>query len=125
MAKEEKKYYFGVGRRKTAIARVRIIPGDRSIVVNQKKGLANNYKKPFEVTGELDKFGLSVLVSGGGKYSQIDAINHGIARALEKYNSEYRSPLKKAGLLKRDSREKERKKPGRKKARKSPQWSKR
>lgn len=125
MTNDNKNYFFGVGRRKTSIARVRIIPGKREAIINGKKEDIKKYQKPFEIVGELDKFGLSVKVNGGGKISQIDAVIHGISRALEKYNDEYRTALKKAGLLKRDPREKERKKPGRRKARKSPQWSKR
>jgi len=125
MSETEKKYQFGIGRRKTSIARVRIYEGEKGFKVNDKEFKSEELLKPFEVVGKLESFGLSAKVLGGGKQSQLVAIRHGISRALVNYNEEFRSPLKKAGLLKRDPREKERKKPGHKKARKSPQWSKR
>ncbi len=125
MAEKTKRYQYGVGRRKTSIARVRITEGDKGFIVNEKEFTSDELNKPFEVVGKLSSFGISVKVSGGGKQGQLEAIRHGISRALVEYEQEFRAPLKKAGLLKRDPREKERKKPGHKKARKSPQWSKR
>jgi len=125
MAEKTKRYQFGVGRRKTSIARVRIMEGDKGFVVNKKEFTSDELNKPFEAVGKLSSFGITVKVSGGGKQGQLEAIRHGISRALVEYDQEFRAPLKKAGLLKRDPREKERKKPGHKKARKSPQWSKR
>jgi len=125
MAEKTKRYQFGVGRRKTSIARVRIMEGDKGFVVNKKEFISDELNKPFEAVGKLSSFGITVKVSGGGKQGQLEAIRHGISRALVEYDQEFRAPLKKAGLLKRDPREKERKKPGHKKARKSPQWSKR
>lgn len=128
MAKIEKKdiYYFGTGRRKSAIARVRIFEKSKDILINNKKSeLTKEMILPFEITGKKGFFGVSVLVSGGGTRSQEEAIRHGITRALVKYNEEFRTSLKKAGFLSRDPREKERKKPGLKGARRAPQWSKR
>ncbi len=125
MAEKTKKYYAGIGRRKTSVARVRIFEGGDKILVNNKDNPDQLLKKPFEVVGKLSSFGVTVVVSGGGKNGQAEAIRHGISRALVSYDAEFRSPLKKAGFLKRDPREKERKKPGRRKARKSQQWSKR
>lgn len=120
------KYWHGTGRRKTAVASVRILEKSDELVINGKKaGLANKVLAPFELVGKKDSFGLSVKVSGGGKTSQSEAIRHGIARALEKFDPEFRSSLKKAGFLTRDPREKERKKPGLKGARRAPQWAKR
>lgn len=121
-----KKYWFGVGRRKTAIALVRIYEGDKGALVNgEKNDLPAGVLLPFELVGKKDAFSVSAKVSGGGKTGQLEAVRHGIARALERYNAEFRSSLKKAGLLTRDPREKERKKPGLKGARRAPQFSKR
>lgn len=119
------KYNFGTGRRKTAIARVRIHSDAKISTLNAKEFKFEREIAPFEVVGKKNSFGLSVVVSGGGKNGQIEAIQHGIARALVQYDPELRLSLKKAGYLRRDPREVERKKPGLKKARKSPQWSKR
>ncbi|MFA5926812.1 MAG: 30S ribosomal protein S9 [Patescibacteria group bacterium] len=121
-----KKYWFGVGRRKTAVALVRIYEGEKSVLINgQKNDLPNGVLLPLELVGKKDAFSISANVSGGGKEGQLEAIRHGIARALERYNTEFRTTLKKAGLLTRDPREKERKKPGLKGARRAPQFSKR
>lgn len=125
--------YIGTGRRKTSVARVRLVPGNGKIVVNGKdfedyfafdtlKVLA---KEPLLLTENLDKFDVKVNVKGGGFTGQAGAIRHGIARALIQSDSELRSVLKRAGFLTRDPRKKERKKYGLKKARKSPQFSKR
>ena len=121
-----KKYWCGVGRRKTAIASIRIYEGKYSALINQKEAsLPDETLAPFELVGRKDSFSITARVVGGGKEGQLEAIRHGIARALEKYNPEFRSSLKKAGFLTRDPREKERKKPGLKGARRAPQWAKR
>ncbi|HFC10664.1 MAG TPA: 30S ribosomal protein S9 [Candidatus Kaiserbacteria bacterium] len=128
------RYIPAIGRRKTARASVRITPADKTtIIVNGKP--ANEYFKtderthvtnePFLVTENAGAYAIEVRVSGGGISAQADAVRHGISRALVKASAELRAPLKKAGFLTRDSRVVERKKPGLKKARKAPQWSKR
>jgi small subunit ribosomal protein S9 len=130
----KEKYIEAVGRRKTAIARVRLIPSSKmSFVVNDKE--LNDYfpteelqsivKDPFAVSKVADKFKVSVKLSGGGVHSQAEALRHGISRALVKNDEELRKKVKKAGFLERDQRAKERRKFGLKKARKAPQWSKR
>ena len=123
-----------VGRRKTAIASVRMMPAkDQSLIVNGKSP-AEYFKTGDRVRAALEAFktaeaaetyAVKAYVSGGGLSAQADAVRHAIARALIKAETELRAPLKKAGLLTRDPRAKERKKPGLKKARKAPQWSKR
>ncbi len=119
-------YWSGTGRRKTAVASVRISEKDKVIVINgQKSELTSKVVAPLELVGKKGVFGISIRVTGGGKASQEEAIRHGLSRALEAYNDEFRSSLKKAGFLTRDPREKERKKPGLKGARRAPQWSKR
>jgi len=126
MNKKELKYYFGTGRRKTAIARVRIFEKSKDNLLNGKEfTFSDDILSPFIVVGKKSNFGVSAITQGGGKKSQIESIRHGIARALVQFNPEFRSSLKKAGLLRRDPREVERKKPGLKKARRAPQWSKR
>ncbi|WP_408955534.1 30S ribosomal protein S9 [Natroniella sp. ANB-PHB2] len=125
--------YLGTGRRKTSTARVRLIPGDGKIIVNNKPlsdyfgrdVLEQIVKQPLEATGTLGEFDIIVKAEGGGTSGQAGAIRHGIARALLETEGEYRDALKKHGFLTRDPRMKERKKYGRKKARKSPQFSKR
>ena len=126
-------YYYGTGRRKTATARVRLYPGPGEFVVNGKPvdgyfcrnvDLAAVWE-PLRLTGSEDAFMVSVLVSGGGITGQAGAIRHGIARALLASNPDLRSVLRKAGALTRDPRAKERKKPGLKRARKAPQYTKR
>ncbi|MBE7074835.1 MAG: 30S ribosomal protein S9 [Clostridiales bacterium] len=137
MAKAVKKVVpssLGTGRRKTSVARVRLIPnGNGNIVVNKQSmdeyfGL-DTYKlvatQAFELVGANTKFDVAVNVYGGGLSGQAGAINHGIARALCEADESYRAELKKAGFLTRDSRMKERKKYGLKKARKASQFSKR
>jgi small subunit ribosomal protein S9 len=131
--KSSKKYIEKVGRRKTSTARVRILEATKSsLVVNEKEGekfydkeLLSIVNAPFVNSEVPRKFAVSVKVVGGGIHSQAEAVRHGLSRALSEYNDELRSPLKKAGFLKRDPRMKERRKFGLKKARKSPQWSKR
>jgi small subunit ribosomal protein S9 len=126
-------YYYGTGRRKTSVARVRLYPGDGAFVVNGKP--ASEYfsresdrvhaLEPLKVTGNEGKFTISVVVEGGGISGQAGAIRHGIARALLAANPELRPVLRQAGFLTRDARVKERKKPGLKRARKAPQYTKR
>ena len=134
MAATTKKYIETVGRRKTATARVRVIPGGKgTLTINEKD--AATYFPTKELTRiifgaftvvEDNKFDVTVLVSGGGSHSQAEAIRHGISRALIEHDEEAnKAKLKTAGFLKRDARAKERRKFGLKKARKSPQWSKR
>lgn len=126
-------FFQGTGRRKTAIARVRLVPGDGNVIVNGK-ALGDYFGKdsaadvallPFQVTNSARRFNAMVKVEGGGHSGQIGAIAHGIARALLQVDAEHRAALRKAGLLTRDPRAKERKKPGLKRARKAPQFTKR
>jgi small subunit ribosomal protein S9 len=125
--------FLGTGRRKKAIARVRILPGNGKIVINKKhideyfpqEILKKILKQPLVLAGAEGKYDVSVNVVGGGFTGQAGAICHGIARALIKAEANLRTDLKKAGFLTRDSRMKERKKYGLKKARKAPQFSKR
>ena len=133
MPKTDKKYYYGTGRRKNAIARVRLIEGNGKILVNGKdldeyfglETLKVIVKQPLSVTNSISKYDVISTVNGGGYTGQAGAIRHGIARALNKANQEYRPALKSNGFLTRDPRMKERKKYGLKKARKAPQFSKR
>ncbi len=126
-------YIYGTGRRKTAIARVRLLPGDGGIVVNGKDVEAYfgkspavaNLRTPFRVTETEGRYSASILVSGGGLAGQAGAIRHGIARALVSAHPDARAALREAGLLTRDPRAKERKKYGLKRARKAPQYTKR
>ena len=122
----DNKYYYGTGRRKTAVARVRLYAGQSGIKINDvEKELPKFVTEPLEIAGKQSDFGISVHVDGGGWSGQLQAIRLGLARALVAYNAEFRTTLKKSGLLRRDAREVERKKPGLKKARRAPQWSKR
>lgn len=122
----EKKYFYGTGRRKTAVARVRLYSGNSAHRINDvEKELPKFVTEPLDLVGSSDKFSVSAHTSGGGWSAQLGAIRLGISRALVVSNPELRTTLKKAGLLCRDPREVERKKPGLKKARKAPQWSKR
>jgi len=126
-------YYYGTGRRKTAVARVRLLPGDGVLVINGRppseffgrRDLENVVTQPLRAVDMMGRFTASIKVEGGGISGQAGAISHGIARALIAADAELRGPLKKAGLLTRDSREKERKKYGLKRARKAPQYTKR
>ncbi len=123
----------GTGRRKSAIARVRLIVGNGKITINKRdideyfglETLKQIVRQPLVLTNTLDKFDVAVTVNGGGNSGQAGAIRHGIARALVKYSEEYKAVLKTAGLLTRDPRMKERKKYGLHKARKAVQFSKR
>jgi len=130
----ENQYYEGIGRRKAATARVRLyVGGDGSIVVNDKPFRTyfcrdmDVYQllEPLKVTGMENRFNISVKVGGGGVSGQADAVRLGIARALLEVDPELRPPLRKGGFLTRDARVKERKKPGLKRARKAPQYTKR
>jgi small subunit ribosomal protein S9 len=125
--------YYGTGRRKTSVARVRLVPGEGNITVNGRpldkyfglKTLELIVKQPLNVTDTVGKYDVLAKVEGGGPTGQAGAVRHGIARALLRVDAEYRPGLKKAGLLTRDPREKERRKYGLKKARKASQFSKR
>ncbi|MGO4987806.1 MAG: 30S ribosomal protein S9 [Gallicola sp.] len=125
--------YLGTGRRKTSVARVRLVPGSGKITINDKdineyfnfETLRTIAREPLTLTENTDKFDVLVNVKGGGYTGQAGAIRHGISRALLDVDGELRSTLKRAGFLTRDPRKKERKKYGLKKARKSPQFSKR
>ncbi|MFA7253532.1 MAG: 30S ribosomal protein S9 [Patescibacteria group bacterium] len=122
----KKEYWLGVGRRKTAVAVVKIFLGLKTSEINGSKvELDDATVTPFELVGKKGSFGVIAKVLGGGKESQSDAIRLGISRALEKFDPEFRTSLKKAGFLTRDPREKERKKPGLRGARRAPQWAKR
>ena len=133
MAKSEKIVYAGTGRRKSSIARVRLVEGSGKITINGKdideffglETLKVIVRQPLTVTNTTDKYDVICSVQGGGFTGQAGAIRHGIARALNEANSEYRPSLKTNGFLTRDPRMKERKKYGLKKARKAPQFSKR
>jgi small subunit ribosomal protein S9 len=141
--KEDARYFEGLGRRKTAVARVRLFEG--AAVRGKTKGKtadiivnAQDYRSYFPAgeirslaeeslrkTKCLNRFKIEARIKGGGIHSQAEALRHGIARALIKFNPDFRKRLKRVGLLKRDPRMKERKKFGLKKARRAPQWSKR
>ena len=130
---EDQAYFYGTGRRKTATARVKIMPGRGAIVINgipyeellTRIEHRNMVTKPLIVTENLGKFNVVVTTVGGGTAGQAGAICMGIARALLKANAENRLKLKRNGLLTRDPRAKERKKAGLRKARKAPQYTKR
>ena len=134
MVKKKKKYLESVGRRKTAIARVRLFTKEKGkFLINEKHlkdyfptlELQETAQAPFKTIKSLSKFGVSVLVKGGGPHAQAEAVRHGIARALILFKPDYRETLKKEGFLTRDPRAKERKKFGLKRARKAAQWQKR
>ncbi len=135
MAKKlDKNFFYGTGRRKSSIARVRLLNGSGKITINGKdideyfgvETLKVIVKQPLVATNTIDKYDVIAKVTGGGISGQAGAVRHGISRALLEANStEYRPILKSAGFLTRDSRMKERKKYGLKKARKAPQFSKR
>ncbi len=131
---KKKVQYWGTGRRKKAVARVRVLAGGSGTITVNKRTLDEYFpldtlklivNQPFEETGTVGKFDVIVNVRGGGYTGQAGAIRHGISRALCTVDETYRPALKKAGFLTRDSRMKERKKYGLKKARKAPQFSKR
>ena len=132
MAQNNEAVYIGTGRRKNAVARVRLVPGTGKVTINKRDGkdyfgrqaLVDMALAPFRVTDTVDHFDVIATCNGGGVSGQAGALRHGIARALLSAG-DYRSDLKKAGFLTRDARAVERKKPGLKKARKRPQFSKR
>lgn len=134
MESKNKKYSEAVGRRKTAIARVRITPGSKQSFSINDRELADFFptsemqaivRGALETSGAEEKYSVSAKVQGGGIHAQAEAVRHGIARALSATEPNTKDALKKAGFLKRDSRAVERKKFGLKKARKGPTWSKR
>jgi small subunit ribosomal protein S9 len=127
-------YYYGVGRRKTSVARVRLYPGEGTVTVNGKP--AREYfggrdlhqatiLEPLSLTSTRERFDVIATVVGGGVSGQAGAVRHGISRALTRFDTELRPALKQAKMLTRDAREKERKKIGLKRARKAPQYTKR
>ena len=126
-------YFYGTGRRKCAVARVRLFPGEGSVIINGKAleeivpplVLRNRILTPLQVTGTLENFNGVAKVEGGGISGRADAIRHGISRALLKADEALKPVLRSYGLLTRDSRVKERKKYGLKRARKAPQYTKR
>jgi small subunit ribosomal protein S9 len=127
------KYTFATGRRKTAVANVRLFSGQKESVVNKKPFKTyfsfSNFQevalRPLHLTGLGEDFHFSAAISGGGMTAQAQALQHGLAQALVLTNAELRLVLKKNGMLTRDDRKKERKKPGLKRARRAPQWAKR
>lgn len=133
MYESKVKYFYGTGRRKHSVARVRLYPGNGNVIINGRD--IDNYfgletlklivRQPLALTDNLDKFDIVCTVCGGGVTGQAGAIRHGLSRALLEYNAELRPELKKAGFLTRDPRMKERKKYGLKAARRAPQFSKR
>lgn len=128
-----KPQFYGTGRRKESVARVRLVSGDGKVVINGKsmddyfglETLKAIVKQPLGLTGTTAKYDVLVRVHGGGFTGQAGAIRHGVSRALLEIEPEFRGPLKKAGFLTRDPRMKERKKYGLKAARRAPQFSKR
>ena len=133
MYTSSKPYFYGTGRRKSSVARVRLIPGTGKITINKRdideyfgfETLKLIVNQPFAVTGTEGKFDIIALVNGGGLSGQAGAIRHGLARALVQADENYKAALKAAGFLTRDPRMKERKKYGLKAARRAPQFSKR
>lgn len=132
--KKKEKYFEGTGRRKTAIARVRLFPNvEKSFLVNEKPLeryfpiviLQQTALASLTLMNCLEQFKVSAKVKGGGIHSQAEAVRHGITKALVLFNPDFRKKLKKAGYLTRDSRMRERKKFGLKRARRAPQWQKR
>ena len=129
----EQRYFYGLGRRKSAVARVRIYPGEGTVVVNGKpmeeviprESLRNEILRPLVATDNVNNFNIQVRVEGGGVSGWAGAISHGVSRALVVYNDTNKALLRAEGLLTRDARVKERKKPGLKRARKAPQFTKR
>ena len=134
MYQSKKSYFYGTGRRKSSVARVRVYPGGTGAITINGKDIDEYFgletlkmlvRAPFEVTNTVGKFDVVVTVCGGGVSGQAGAIRHGVSRALLLADAEYRALLKKAGFLTRDPRMKERKKYGLKAARRAPQFSKR
>ncbi|MBR2743601.1 MAG: 30S ribosomal protein S9 [Clostridia bacterium] len=133
MYSSDKTYFYGTGRRKKSVARVRLLPGTGNVTINDRdiddyfglETLKLIVRQPLALTDNLGKFDIVAKVSGGGFTGQAGAIRHGLSRALLQYDAELRPALKKAGFLTRDPRMKERKKYGLKAARRAPQFSKR
>lgn len=130
----DNRYFYGVGRRKSSVARVRLFPGQGNFTINNRApldyfGARAIYQtiiaEPLRLMNLGDRFDMQIRVTGGGLTGQAEAIRHAIARALTEFDSELRPALKQAGLLTRDARVKERKKVGLKRARKAPQYTKR
>lgn len=129
----EERYFYAIGKRKCAVAKVRLFPGSGTLIVNGKpleevlplRTLQETVQEPFRISQLTNNYNVSIKVSGGGIAGQAQAIRHGIARALVVANEELRPVMRKAGLLTRDARVKERKKYGLKRARKAPQYTKR
>ncbi len=130
----ENSFVRALGRRKTAAARVRLMPSGTGVITVNDRPLKNYFtlfelqdavRAPLRTVGKEDVFDISICVAGGGIRGQAEAARHGIARALIKWNADLRKSLKAEGFLRRDPRAKERKKPGLKRARRAPQWSKR
>jgi len=127
MTEKKIEIWQGLGRRKTAIAKVKLIKGKGKITINDKEQATPSriYLEPLKIVGKEKDFDIFVKVAGGGIAGQFGAIRLGISRALDKYNPDFHKSLKVEGFLTRDPRMVERKKPGLKKARKAPQWAKR
>ena len=133
MYESKVKYYYGTGRRKHSVARVRLYPGNGSITINGRSideyfgldTLKLIVRQPLNLTDNMDKLDVICTVTGGGVTGQAGAIRHGITRALMEYDESLRSELRKAGFVTRDARQVERKKVGLRKARRRPQFSKR
>lgn len=131
--KKPERYFEAVGRRKTAVARVRLFTRAGDFLVNAKHYASYFSTKELQKIAEdalqkmklFGRFKVTIKVSGGGVHAQAEAVRHGLARALTKFNPDFRKRLKRAGFLRRDPRAKERKKPGLKRARRAPQWHKR
>jgi small subunit ribosomal protein S9 len=130
---EKQAYFYGTGRRKTAIARVKLMPGNGTIIINgipyedlvTRPELRRRILQPLAATESVSKYNIVAKVEGGGISAQSGALSQGIARALVVVDEKLKAVLRKNGYLTRDSREKERKKPGLKRARKAPQYTKR
>ena len=130
---EKQAYFYGTGRRKTAVARIRVLPGNGAIIINgtpyevrfPRLEHQSTILQPLQVIDGITKYNVTAKVTGGGLSGQSGAISHGIARALVQSDERLKPILRQNGLLTRDSRAKERKKPGLKRARKAPQYTKR
>ena len=130
---EKQAYFYGTGRRKSAIARVKLMPGNGAIIINgipyeelfSRLEIRRRIIQPLVVTENIGKYNVVAKVEGGGVTAQGGAVSHGIARALVQIDEKTKTGLRSNGLLTRDDRSKERKKPGLKRARKAPQYTKR
>jgi small subunit ribosomal protein S9 len=130
---DKQNYFYGTGRRKTSVARVRLMPGNGAIIVNgtpyEERFPSVEHRRqiiqPLIATESMGKYNAVIKVDGGGVTGQSGAIAHGISRALVNADERFKAPLRQNGLLTRDARAKERKKPGLKRARKAPQYTKR